>query len=511
MRSRKRRKTTPMAPPSPAAAPPPVSARGGIVSARRPRAGPPRALNPEDCAAHLSCDASGLGLAYYGPGLEEKDAAAVRADKCVPPAGVAMFYFEVEVICAGATGRIGLGLCGREVCLKKMPGWQKVSYGYHGDDGCAFKETGQPGEKYGPKYGEGDVVGCCWDMVDNLVFFTRNGIALGTAFRSLEGDLYPTVGMQTKGGSVRVNFGDTPFVFDFAEVAAEQRDRVLGGVFGAEGVEGVEDVLLSYMIHAGYARTAKAFGERRAEGLWEGDGGDGGAKKSRQKEALLPAGRPGAAAAGSAGVVGKRGRDERPQSLENGKETNGTSSSHFCATDLSGIAERQHVMARVLAGDVRGAFKYAKEECAGLVVDDVETRFLLQSQTFIELLVGGKGGDGSGSAASPSRNPPCVDEALAFGREELLAFHVDFPVELEEVLSLLAYKDPASSPVAHLVQNDRRERVAERLNMAMLRAQGREEHSALERIVAQLQVVLDVHSESGQNGPAALVRGVEDI
>jgi len=36
----------------------------------------------------------------------------------------------------------------------------------------------------------------------------------GTAFREIKGKLYPSVGMKTAGEHVRVNFGQSPFIFD---------------------------------------------------------------------------------------------------------------------------------------------------------------------------------------------------------------------------------------------------------------------------------------------------------
>lgn len=63
--------------------------------------------------------------------------------------------------------------------LSRLPGWEKNSFGYHGDDGCAFQSSGT-GSAYGPTFSTGDVIGCCWNMMDNTVFYTKNGVNLGT-------------------------------------------------------------------------------------------------------------------------------------------------------------------------------------------------------------------------------------------------------------------------------------------------------------------------------------------
>jgi len=59
-----------------------------------------------------------------------------------------------------------------------MPGWHFGSWGYHGDDGKVFSETGR-GIRYGPTYETGDTVGCGGDMARKTIFFTKNGVHLG--------------------------------------------------------------------------------------------------------------------------------------------------------------------------------------------------------------------------------------------------------------------------------------------------------------------------------------------
>jgi len=60
-------------------------------------------------------------------------------------------------------------------------GWEKSSFGYHGDDGNSFCSSGS-GQPYGPTFTTGDVTGCCVNLVDMTCFYTKNGVNLGWLF-----------------------------------------------------------------------------------------------------------------------------------------------------------------------------------------------------------------------------------------------------------------------------------------------------------------------------------------
>jgi len=102
----------------------------------------------------------------------------------------------------------------------KMPGWDKHSYGYHGDDGGIFHAGGNTIHKIGPTFGVNDTVGCGIDYKAKSVFFTLNGKFLVFAFTqlsvsTLRKGLYPTVGVDTN-CPLFINFGEKPFEFDLA-------------------------------------------------------------------------------------------------------------------------------------------------------------------------------------------------------------------------------------------------------------------------------------------------------
>lgn len=96
-----------------------------------------------------------------------------------------------------------------------MPGWDPGSWGYHGDDGNSFESKGI-GILYGPTFITGDVIGCGVDFQKRVAFYTKNGLLLDVAFSNLTfvQDIYPSIGLQSPGGHVRVNFGKEAFKFD---------------------------------------------------------------------------------------------------------------------------------------------------------------------------------------------------------------------------------------------------------------------------------------------------------
>lgn len=119
---------------------------------------------------------------------------------------------------------IAIGLSSEKFNVtNKMPGWDKFSYGYHGDDGGIFHANGDMLRRYGPKFGVGDTVGCGIDYATRGIFFTLNGLFLGYAWLDLDlkQKLFPTIGIDTN-CPVQVNFGTSPFHFDLRNHFKEQ-------------------------------------------------------------------------------------------------------------------------------------------------------------------------------------------------------------------------------------------------------------------------------------------------
>jgi len=105
------------------------------------------------------------------------------------------------------------------------------------------------------------------------------------------------------------------------------------------------------------------------------------------------------------------------------------------------------------------------------------------------------------------KNADALDAAVEYGQQLRVEFSSDTRPEirkpLEEAFSLLAYTDPKSSVLAHLLDEEGRIADAEELNSAILVSLGKSSVAALERLIKQSSVILLDISENG--GPGAFV------
>uniref|UniRef100_A0A8D0DFA2 RAN binding protein 10 n=1 Tax=Sander lucioperca TaxID=283035 RepID=A0A8D0DFA2_SANLU len=222
----------------------------------------PRSWSPKDKYSYIGLSQNNLRVHYKGHGKNHKDAASVRATHPIP-AACGIYYFEVKIVSKGRDGYMGIGLSAQGVNMNRLPGWDKHSYGYHGDDGHSFCSSGT-GQPYGPTFTTGDVIGCCVNLINNTCFYTKNGISLG--WRTCCPNLYPTVGLQTPGEIVDANFGQQPFVFDIEDYMSEWRAKIHGmiarfpiGERLGEWQSVLQNMVSSYLVHHGYCATATAF------------------------------------------------------------------------------------------------------------------------------------------------------------------------------------------------------------------------------------------------------------
>ncbi|XP_058456696.1 ran-binding protein 9 [Malaya genurostris] len=235
----------------------------------------PRFWSSQDKCTTIGLTQNNLRVHYKGVGKSHTDAASVRTPYPIP-AACGLYYFEVKIISKGRDGYMGIGLTAHpHFKMNRLPGWDKQSYGYHGDDGNSFCSSGN-GQPYGPTFTTADIIGCGVNLVDNNCFYTKNGHHLGIAFRDLPPRLYPTVGLQTPGEIVDANFGQEPFKFDIEDMLKELRAATKATIYNFPLPDDQGDWTLilhkmvsSYLVHHGYSSTADTFVRTTGQSLQE--------------------------------------------------------------------------------------------------------------------------------------------------------------------------------------------------------------------------------------------------
>ena len=223
----------------------------------------PQAWSCQDRSNWISLSDCNLKAHYKGSGKGHKDAAAVRATHSIPQSCL-LYYFEMKIISKGRDGYMGMGLAAIDVNMSRLPGWDKNSYGYHGDDGHSFCSSGT-GVPYGPTFTTGDIIGCGYNLVENNCFYTKNGMNLGIAFSNLPCiPLFPTVGLQTPGEEVEANFGMKPFIYDIEDDIKGLRKRITECIINfpvpfTQMQSSMNSLVQSWLVHNGYCSTAQVF------------------------------------------------------------------------------------------------------------------------------------------------------------------------------------------------------------------------------------------------------------
>ncbi|KAL7285967.1 hypothetical protein ACG7TL_001082 [Trametes sanguinea] len=261
----------------------------------------PTRWSEQDRMPSLSVSLDGRELTFTGPScMGDRESSAARANHPIPPA-CGIYYYEVEILHKCPKGPISIGFSAPDVRLSRLPGWERNSWGYHADDGWAFPGH-KEGSAYGPTFDTGDVIGCGIDFSQNRVFYTKNGSFLGLVFENVgkNTEIYPCIGMRQTNESIRANFGSAPFRFAIEEHVRARRDTVWGDIMTTrvdwsvlglgprkteekresetpklaekgdineddESKTPLRKLVLAYLAHHGYARTARAFQKQCTE------------------------------------------------------------------------------------------------------------------------------------------------------------------------------------------------------------------------------------------------------
>ncbi|KAL7711881.1 B30.2/SPRY domain-containing protein [Entamoeba marina] len=124
-----------------------------------------------------------------------------------------LYYFEVsfDKIDNPMEYIFAIGLCPKNYKKSEFLGWRSKSIAYHSDDGHYFYNSGS-GKKYAANYGQGDTVGCGFDVQKKVVFFTLNGKKLKDVLVN-EDRFYPAISLKTY-KKFTINFGGLPFKYN---------------------------------------------------------------------------------------------------------------------------------------------------------------------------------------------------------------------------------------------------------------------------------------------------------
>ena len=148
----------------------------------------------------------GNGIITYvgGSSLQEEDISTVRSVNPVPVGSSVM----VTIIDPGEKCYIAVGFCHRDYPENLLPGWARVSIGFHADSGNIFI-NGSDGLPFGQPCGTNDCIECGLLPSDNqtsvVVVFKHNGRELGTReLRVPMGGFHAVVGMMTPGEKVHL-------------------------------------------------------------------------------------------------------------------------------------------------------------------------------------------------------------------------------------------------------------------------------------------------------------------
>ncbi|KAJ7480102.1 SPRY-domain-containing protein [Mycena galericulata] len=468
----------------------------------------------------LSISQDGRDVTYQGASCNgDKDAAAARTTYPIPPA-CGIYYYEVDILSKGNKGHISIGFAGKDVRLSRLPGWEQNSWGYHGDDGCSFAAE-KNGTPFGPTFGTGDTIGCGVDFSTYQAFFTKNGTLIGSVFKDIgkSSDLYPSIGLRHSGEAVRVNFGQDPFKYDIEYHVHQQRLQTWSNILATpirpsllgedkhieagsapvkadtvteeQSKAAINKLVLSYLAHHGYSQTARAF----------------------QKQSL-----------GSSGVSSAAGDHDVDM---DGSESN-------AADNLLGfdgdMELRTQIVNSVVAGDIDTALAETKKHYPTVLeADEGLMLFKLRCRKFVELLLeatelhkkmmkaeevaadddemGMDVDDDAVPLSSPvsprfspinSKSPVrisskaqvegALNRAIIYGQTLLNDYTSDKRPEVQTMFNrtvgIVAWHDPIEhgGVAAEVAGPEARVELANELNQAILRSQGRPPHPPLETI-----------------------------
>ncbi|KAI6837742.1 SPRY-domain-containing protein [Hortaea werneckii] len=494
----------------------------------------PSRWNEDDRMNGLEILADGTEVRFGGVTKTSDEAASIRADHPMPKE-CGIYYFEVTMLSKGKEGLIGIGFSTKKAGLNRLPGWEGESWAYHGDDGYSFACTAS-GKAYGPRYSSQDVIGCGVNFRTGNCFFTKNGIYLGVAFTNIsKGGLYPSVGMKKPGEHLRINFGRTPFVFDIDGMMERERESVFSDINQTNTEdEGplINKLVGQYLAHEGYVETAKAF-----------------AKDVREQQQSLGSNTTSYEAPNSEDDIHAINRQKIRKSVLDGDIDRALkyTSSYYphvleeernrdiyfrlkCRkfiemmrryAELAGAASSP-VMAKSMESlSSNGHADSAQPSGQDQPDTQMELDDQIQRETSRDQHPQSSSDDIDMDAsqelpikAKAMKRDELIPAALSYGQELQQEFGNDprphVKKQLQDLFAIIAYQNPADSPISGLLDQRCRAEIAEEVNGAILVSLGKPSSAALEKLCAVTDVMLD-DTAAKSGGASALVNVKKDF
>ncbi|KAI8953549.1 ran-binding protein [Xylaria longipes] len=471
----------------------------------------PTRWNKDDKFGALEVSANGLEV-KCNPALrttreQDHEISGIRADHPMP-SQTGIYYFEVTLFPKrrDETTTVCVGFVAKNTSLARPPGWEQESWGYHGDDGDIYS-GGNVGKKYkDTTFSAGDVIGCGVNFRTGQAFFTKNGANLGPAFRDIKGKLYPVVGIKKAGEIIRVNFGQSPFVFKIDQVIEKEQAMIKQAISRTSierlaphinETELIQQLVLQFLQHDGYVETAREFAKEIHD-----------EQQALNSDPSIP-------------VMGINIKDD------------------------DDAHQRQRIRRAILEGDIDRALLLTNNHYTRVLKNNQDVYFKLKCRKFIEMVRkaaeygSGNGKKSNGHSYDDMPNEmdvdenglsdtmeddpmeaqtepgPLLSETIAYGQALQAEFKNDTRREvvkaLNDIFALLAYPNPLQvKEIAPLLDRKGRVAVAEELNSAILSSLGKSSRSALENLYGQTSVLLDYLREDGGPGSLVSVQSVID-
>eukprot|EP00736_Rhodelphis_marinus_P003918 Rmarinus@m.5753 len=148
------------------------------------------------------------------------------------------------------------------------------------------------------------------------------------------------------------------------------------------------------------------------------------------------------------------------------------------------IDHRKYVTDLVRSRQVMESMKECEERWPGMLEKSSDVVFQLKTQVYVEFI---RAGD--------------VKGALEYAREHLTPVRQDRIEEIEDLLALLAYDDPSTSPVGHYLSAERLDNVADQLNAAILLHETQPSQASMKQLMQHLTVLAErLQQDAGVSG-----------